>query len=253
MATHRETTMKRSARPMTALLSIAALLLAACGGGPDRANDPQAARALFDRALTAEFSGDTIAAQDLLLTLAAHHPETRHGQAARARLGSGQAMMTATAVAGILAAVAIPAFMKYVRRSKTSEASLNVRKLFDSAVSYYHYSSEQLGPDKARFPASTELTPDAPFCVDGESGIEPTATAWDGESWQALNFAIGERHNYRYQFISEGTGKGAMFTARAMGDLDCDGVLSTFERVGFVGDDGIVSGGAGLFIANELE
>ncbi len=45
-------------------------------------------------------------------------------------------MMVATATAGVLAAVAIPAFMKYIRRSKTVEASMNVRRLWDSEVAY---------------------------------------------------------------------------------------------------------------------
>ena len=43
-------------------------------------------------------------------------------------------LMIVVAIIGILAAVAIPAFMKYIRRSKTVEATMNVRKLFDSSV-----------------------------------------------------------------------------------------------------------------------
>jgi len=46
-------------------------------------------------------------------------------------------LMIVVAIIGILAAVAIPAFMKYIRRSKTVEATMNLRKLFDSSVSYY--------------------------------------------------------------------------------------------------------------------
>src|SRR5277367_5357853 len=46
-------------------------------------------------------------------------------------------LMIVVAIIGILAAVAIPAFMKYIRRSKTVEATMNVRKIFDSSVSYY--------------------------------------------------------------------------------------------------------------------
>jgi type IV pilus assembly protein PilA len=46
-------------------------------------------------------------------------------------------LMIVVAIIGILAAVAIPAFMKYIRRSKTSEATMNIRKIFDSSVSYY--------------------------------------------------------------------------------------------------------------------
>src|SRR2546425_4627398 len=46
-------------------------------------------------------------------------------------------LMIVVAIIGILAAVAIPAFMKYIRRAKTVEATMNVRKLFDSSVAYY--------------------------------------------------------------------------------------------------------------------
>src|SRR4051794_31378270 len=46
-------------------------------------------------------------------------------------------LMIVVAIIGILAAVAIPAFMKYIRRSKTVEATMNVRKLYDSSVSYF--------------------------------------------------------------------------------------------------------------------
>src|ERR1700752_1809869 len=44
-------------------------------------------------------------------------------------------LMIVVAIIGILAAVAIPAFMKYIRRSKTVEATMNVCKLFDSSAS----------------------------------------------------------------------------------------------------------------------
>ena len=46
-------------------------------------------------------------------------------------------LMIVVAIIGILAAVAIPAFMKYIRRSKTTEATMNIRKMFDATVSYH--------------------------------------------------------------------------------------------------------------------
>ena len=47
-----------------------------------------------------------------------------------------------------------------------------------------------------------------------------------------------------------------MFTARAVGDLNCNGVYSTFERVGRgVVEEGrlVVVGGGGIYVENELE
>jgi len=46
-------------------------------------------------------------------------------------------LMIVVAILGILASIAIPAFIKYVRRAKTTEALMNLRKLFDGSVQYY--------------------------------------------------------------------------------------------------------------------
>lgn len=213
--------------------------------------DPEAARRLFDEAVRLHLAGDEIGWQERLVRLAAEHPDTPHGRAATRRLGSsGQGIM----VTGILAAVAIPAFMKYVRRSKAAEAQANLRRMYDGAVAFYF--EEQVGPDGTplprRFPRSAGPTPARPFCADGEK-FQPRADDWAAPGWTELGFALHDPHYFRYEFISEGEGAGARFTARALGDLDCDGVLSTFERVGTIDARGNVSPGAGIFIENELE
>lgn len=234
-----------------------ALTLAGCNGpgtppvgGAEADNDPTAARALFDRAAIAALRGDQITHDDLMLRLAAEHPDTRHGRAARARLGGGAAV-TGVAVAGILAAVAIPAFMKYQRRSQTAEATMNVRKIFDNAVAAYDLSDYTPGgtPQPRRFPPTVALTPARSPCELGVDQLVPGPDTWSHPTWQALDFALTEPHHYRYEFISEGEGPDARFTVRAIGDLDCDGVLSTFERSARVDDDT----GAKVYTNNELE
>ena len=163
------------------------------------------------------------------------------------------------ALAGVLAAVAIPAFMKYIRRSKTSEATMNLRKGFDSAVTYYNEEqADRTGAILPRhFPKSVALTPGNPtklMCKNGESTkFVPTVDTWRHETWVALNFAVDDPFYYAYEFVSEGTGADAIFTVRAVGDLDCDGVLSTFERIGTADENNFISGGAGLFSKEELE
>ncbi|MCA9560045.1 MAG: hypothetical protein KC583_15965, partial [Myxococcales bacterium] len=168
---------------------------------------------------------------------------------------SESALQGTAAMMGVMAAIAIPAFLKYIKKSKTSEASMNVRKMYDGAVAYYY--EERTGPDGSiqpqAFPPSAPLTPAYDRCAKGEDKFLPSFDHWKLPGWQALNFSVDDPHYYRYEFISSGTGRDAMFTARAIGDLDCDGVYSTFERVGSIDDEGNVQGGAGLYTNMELE
>ena len=167
-------------------------------------------------------------------------------------------LMIVVAIIGILAAVAIPAFMKYIRRSKTSEATMNIRKLFDSSVSYFNEEqADRTGKILARqFPTSVRSPADwsAKVC-DGKDSKKypPQKDTWDAASWQALNFAVEDPFYYQYSYDGKDFGAGAHFTARANGDLDCNGQVSTFERVGTVDAENNINGGAGLFTKNELE
>ena len=167
-------------------------------------------------------------------------------------------LMIVVAIIGILAAVAIPAFMKYIRRSKTSEATMNIRKLFDSSVSYYNeeQASRAGAILKRQFP-ETQTAPDgwyAQVCDGSDSQkFQPTAKSWDHATWQALNFAVEDPFYYQYTYTSVGTGKSSKFTAAANGDLNCDGTYSTFERIGTVDAENNITGGAGLFQNKELE
>ena len=64
--------------------------------------------------------------------------------------------------------------------------------------------------------------------------------AWDHPVWQALNFAVDGPHRYWYMFEPHGEGNESAFTARAVGNLDCDATYSTFEILGRVRPDGEV-------------
>ncbi len=50
-----------------------------------------------------------------------------------------------------------------------------------------------------------------------------------------------------------GTANASAFTASANGDLDADGVYSTFERAASVDASASVKGSSGIYIDNELE
>src|SRR5262249_50259930 len=148
-------------------------------------------------------------------------------------------LMIVVAIIGILAAVAIPAFMKYIRRSKTTEASMNVRKLFDSSVSYFDSEhTDSTGTILPRqFPTSQVLTPAGGACgccVGGKCDPKPIVAQWQTSQWTALNFSVSDPFYYQYQYGSNGTDSASSFVAHAYGDLDCNTTFSTFERQGTV-------------------
>jgi hypothetical protein len=139
----------------------------------------------------------------------------------------------------------VPAFMKYIRRSKSTEATMNVRRLADSAMSYY----EEEHADRSgailskQFPVSAGPTPAKSCCGHPGNKCPPDADQWTkNPTWNALNFSVDDPHYFRLTFLSSGTGDSATFTARAEGDLDCKGVVSTFERTGRIQDGKVVIG-----------
>jgi hypothetical protein len=133
----------------------------------------------------------------------------------------------------------------YERRSKTVEATMNVRKLFDSSVSYYEGEHATRNGDllPKQFPASIPLTPSTSCCDQG-GACRPDRKTFDNDSWSALNFSVDDPYLFQYEYISSGTGKDAKFTARAIGDPGCTGHRMVFERSGSVGEDwSVVSDG----------
>ena len=76
-------------------------------------------------------------------------------------------LMIVVAIIGILAAVAIPGFMQYIKNSKTSEAKTNLNALAKGAYAYYE--EEHLEAD-----GMSVLSKSYPH-GDGTVGVAPTA------------------------------------------------------------------------------
>ena len=167
-------------------------------------------------------------------------------------------LMIVVAILGILAAVAIPAFLKYIRRAKTSEATLQVRKLYDGSVTYFMNDHITLAgtPISSRFPATVVMDP-VPIRLGVRSTYDYAGSIIGGPTWLALNFTIADPHYYSYAYSSPHAAEaacesGCAFTASAHADLDGDGMVSTFSRTG-VSHQGEVQGGGGIYIELELE
>jgi type IV pilus assembly protein PilA len=159
-------------------------------------------------------------------------------------------LMIVVVILGILAAIAIPAFIKYVRNSKTSEAKENLAYIFRESTTYFAGERVERGITdtaiEAQFPNTTALTP-----TPVPAGTRVVTGTWNtNPTWDALKFSIADPHYYSYEYTSTGStsaGADSQFTARARGDLDGDGNESTFERVGTVNDEMEVQGSGGLY------
>jgi len=171
-------------------------------------------------------------------------------------------LMIVVAILGILAAVAIPAFVKYMRRSKTTEAVEKIAYLYRATTAY------TTGERVSRGVAGTTVLIGLPATAGPTPATLPGATRsvvassiWDtNRTWQALNFSITDPIYFQYTYQSDGNAmaSGTGFTARANGNLDGDTTNSTFERAGslvVVGGmaTGEILGSAGLYIDNETE
>jgi type IV pilus assembly protein PilA len=169
-------------------------------------------------------------------------------------------LMIVVAIIGILAAVAIPAFMKYMRKAKTVEATQGIKKIYDGARTYFLEENAARGVNSGnatarQFPDDATESPAIGSCC-GQSAdrCPPTPANWTGAAWSALKFSMEEAHYYSYTFDSDGTDATSQFTARARGDLDCDADYSTFEMAADINTaDNSVRAGTGVFKNKELE
>lgn len=141
---------------------------------------------------------------------------------------------------GCIAAVAIPAFVREVHASRFVEPTEGLARLQAAVLAY--------AETNGRFPDSAPLTPKTP--PRGKKEADPPGT-WDAPTWRALDFRAapeGIPHAYSFSLDSTPT----MFIARARGDLDGDGVLSTFEVRGAFRDQKPEMQ-PGMYIEAELE
>jgi prepilin-type N-terminal cleavage/methylation domain-containing protein len=182
-------------------------------------------------------------------------------------------LMIVVAIIGILAALAIPAFVGYIRRSKTAEASTNVRNLFIGAASYYQ--SETWARGLVGVGGGGGMAAASVYCTvpNAQTSNTPGAskTQLDFETVEAASFAgmggtggagvgwsVADPVYYRYHILNSTNVCGNMintpqYTFQAQGDLDGDGTISTFELAAGSDSSNNLMRAPGFYIINELE
>ena len=142
-------------------------------------------------------------------------------------------LMIVVAIIGVLAAVAIPSFAKYVDNSKLSEARGNLRTIADNAVTYYNtehfFSADGTSKTDGRYPG----------CQDGDNvdavdcGVTDAKTyttlqpgikmkigdaEWSKPVWMRLGFRLDAPVYYGYEYTT--TNSTRTFTATATAKFD---------------------------------
>lgn len=181
-------------------------------------------------------------------------------------------LMIVVAIIGILAAVAIPAYVNFTKKSKTSEASVNLGAIYQGARAYFE---GEMGAVTDKLPTiGAALESSATCVIDNEAttNITPGPAAqlidWnalnqgaEGPRWAALMFQVQEPVYFNYTATPNDAGKCgimgtatgvALYTLTANGNLDGDETLSTFNIFVGVNQDNQVFRGP-VEATNELE
>ena len=147
-------------------------------------------------------------------------------------------LMIVVAIIGILAAIAIPNFIKFQARSKQSEAKANLKAMYTAQKAYYQEKDTFL-PDITRIGFAPErgnryrytLNTEACGTCEIRSGTTATTTAGvalDGVEVDTFKFPLGTTaSNVVFVAFAFGppavtTGSGGRFIAGAQGQIDND-------------------------------
>jgi hypothetical protein len=127
-------------------------------------------------------------------------------------------------ILGSVLAVAAPTFVKNLHASRLIEPIDGLNRIAARATSL-----AAAEPAESAYPESTTLTPER--VPRGSPATDPAGT-WETPTWRLLDFSFSTPHSYSFAFESRNAPGDARFRAVAHGDLDGDGLLSTFEVTG---------------------
>ena len=166
-------------------------------------------------------------------------------------------LMIVVAILGILAALAIPAFIGYVRRSKTSEATGNLNSYFKAASAYYNAERTAQGITAG---SSSYCSVDSETMAPSNPGANKQKYV-GGNPAQTLGFSIADYVYFGYGVVEQnGTNNCGhiknetdVYTFYSHADLDGDNTESTFELATGTDDDNSLYHARGFFISSETE
>lgn len=178
----------------------------------------------------------------------------REGERVSIKIGMQGEPMEVISGFGSVTAIAIFGVRRYLASAKASEAKNTVgaiaRALWAKMNDDIEAEKKKKGgkASKVRFPASTGLTPPV---VPAGTKFVPAPDTWSQPTWKAIGFRVESPLYYAYEIEVARDGKSAI--ARARGDLDGDGVQSTFEIPMELSPEGELLVATQIKIENEFE
>jgi type IV pilus assembly protein PilA len=157
-------------------------------------------------------------------------------------------LMIVVAIIGILSVLAAYGVRKYIANAKTAEARNGIGRLAAAAMVAYEH--EHMATPVLTVGSSTaiirSMCRSASTSVPGSVGVvagrkyQSSMADWNADSiggsgFACLHFTIDQPQYYMYSYVTSGTSSpGDTFTAMANGDLNGDGMISTFQLSGSI-------------------
>jgi type IV pilus assembly protein PilA len=130
-------------------------------------------------------------------------------------------LMIVVAIIGILAAIAIPAFIEYMNKGKKTEANLNLNQM-EKKIKSYQIEHGVVPASGAEMPGVAGSQ-----CAAGVDKIPKAAQSLWLAGWKDMGFHIDEDSIYAYSWVQTGPTTGG--SGFAKGDVNCNGNLETWE------------------------
>ncbi len=112
----------------------------------------------------------------------------------------------------------------------TAKRSCNAKNRSQEAEDLLAYLVERAGVAVAangRLPTTPAGPTPLPDCCEQGGVCAENVAQWKTPGWQALQFSIDGAHRFTYSYVPDPSGRSAIL--RAVGDLDCDDVMSLYE------------------------